>query len=79
MKRGHVKMKKLGGTGARGRANTRSLSVPAAIAVKIPDGAIFAPELTPEGLLYRPVYVPEPENGEGPEWLKGTGDVADTF
>lgn len=62
-------LQRLGGTGPRGKARTRHLTVPAEIAAQIPDGSTFLPELTDDGLLFRPVHVPKTDRGPG--WLAG--------
>lgn len=64
--RGRVKIQRLGGKGTQAN-RTRKLTVPAPIAQQIPDGSEFIPEITDEGLLYRPVNVPP---GNGPRWLR---------
>lgn len=68
--RGVVKMQALGGP----PTDARKLTVPAKIAVHIPDGTVFRPELTEDGLLYRPVEVPPA--APVPAWTQG-GNIVD--
>lgn len=47
-----------------------SLAVPMEIARILPSNVRFRPELTDDGLLYRPVEEATQESGDLPGWLK---------
>jgi hypothetical protein len=57
---------------SEGRAYYR-LTVPPGLAERIPEGAIFDPELTEAGLLYRirPESVVDAEKKKPPSWVSG--------
>lgn len=57
--------------------STRQLTVPAVIAERLPDGALFDIYLTDEGLFYRFVAAadPRPDMIHPPAWLAGGSDA----
>lgn len=46
-----------------------SLAVPMEIATMLPENVRFSPELTDDGILYRPVKEVVSESGEIPSWI----------
>lgn len=53
-----------------GHNGTGRLSVPVAIAGRVPENVVFVPEVTDEGILYRAFREGE-VSGDDPAWLKG--------
>lgn len=64
MERGLVKLVRFNGHS--------TLTIPAKMAAALPEECYFRPELTDEGILYRPVYV-KARKGFLPGWIAGVG------
>jgi hypothetical protein len=50
-----IKKRKTKTDGGKGEYTIYSISIPEGIAIQIPEGMRFEPELTEDGILFRPV------------------------